>query len=124
MADIPKIGEGEWFVMKALWEKSPQSGSEIVEEVSKDTDWSQSTILTMIRRLVKKKAKRVKNEDVKRYYPLVEESELTQIETDQFVKRVYKGSANVLIKNFLEAGRLSEKEIEELKRLLDGMKRE
>ncbi len=124
MADIPKVGEGEWFVMKALWERSPRSGSEIVEEVSKDTDWSQSTILTMIRRLVKKKAIGVINEDVMKYYPLVEEGELKRIETDLFVKRVYKGSANVLLKNFLETGRLSEKEIEELKALLEGMKRE
>lgn len=122
MADIPKIGESEWFVMKALWEKAPMSGSEIVESVTRDTDWSQSTILTMIRRLVNKKAIGVKNEDVMKYYPLVEENELKTIETDMFIKRVYKGSANVLVKNFLEEGRLSEKEIEELKKLLDEMK--
>lgn len=124
MSDIPKVGESEWFVLKALWERSPLSGSEIVEEVSRDTDWSQSTILTMVRRLVKKKAIGVKSEDVMKYYPLVEESELKRIETDQFVKRVYKGSANVLLKNFLETGRLSDKEIEELKKLLDEMKQE
>jgi BlaI family transcriptional regulator, penicillinase repressor len=108
--------------MKTLWEKSPLSGSEIVETVSSETDWSQSTILTMVRRLLQKKAIGVINENVMKYYPLIEENELKAIETDQFLKRVYKGSANILVKNFLEAGRLSEKEIDELKKLLDKMK--
>lgn len=52
----PKISENEIYIMNVLWMKSPQSGSEICKEVSKTTDWSQSTILTMIRRLAKKEA--------------------------------------------------------------------
>lgn len=119
---VPKIGESEWYVMKALWERSPLSGSDIIKAVITETDWSQSTILTMVRRLVKKKAVGVQQRGVMMYYPLIEESEVKRIETDMFIKRVYEGSVNMLVKGFLESGNLSKEELEELKKLLDGMK--
>ena len=116
------IGESEWYVMKALWESSPQSGNDIVKAVSAQTDWSQSTILTMVRRLVKKQAIGVKKDKVMTYYPLIEENEIVRRETDLFVKRVYEGSVNMLIKGYLENGDLSEEELSGLKKLLDEMK--
>ncbi len=119
---IPKIGESEWYVMKALWDHSPLSGNEVVRAVSRQTDWSQSTILTMLRRLVAKKAVGVEQRDVMMYYPLVNESDVKRIETDQFLQRVYQGSVNLLVRNFIEEGVLSEQEREELKKLLDEMR--
>ena len=118
----PKIGESEWYVMKALWESSPQSGNDIVKNVGAKTDWSQSTILTMVRRLVKKQAIGVKREKVMMYYPLVEESEIVKKETDMFLQRVYEGSVNMLIKGYLENKELTKEELEELKKMLDKMK--
>ena len=118
---VPKIGESEWYVMKALWENAPLSGNDIVKAVSKNTDWSQSTILTMVRRLVKKKAIGVDKQKVMMYYPLVEEKEIARIETDMFLNRVYKGSVNMLVKGYLENGELSKQELETLKKMLDDM---
>lgn len=115
---IPKIGESEWYVLKALWEKAPLSGADIVRSVSARTGWSQSTILTMLRRLVKKKAVGVEQQSVMMYYPLLSENDVVRMETDLFLKRVYKGSVNLLVKGFLEDGSLTEQEIEELKRLI------
>lgn len=115
---IPKIGESEWYVLKALWEKAPLSGNDVVRSVSAHTDWSQSTILTMLRRLVKKKAVGVEQQSVMMYYPLLSENDVVRMETDLFLKRVYRGSVNLLVKGFLEDGSLTEQEIEELKRLI------
>ncbi len=122
MAESMRIGESEWYVMKALWDRSPLSGSEIVKAVSARTDWSQSTILTMVRRLVQKKAVGVSQENVMMYYPLIEEGDVRRQETDMFLKRVYKGSVNMLVKGFIESGELSKDELEELKKLLDDTK--
>ncbi len=121
MSAVPKIGESEWYVMKALWASSPLSGSDIVSVVSQYTDWSQSTILTMVRRLVKKGAIGIEHEKVMMYYPLVEEDKIARIETDIFVKRVYEGSANMLIKGFLENGDLSKQDLNELKKMINDM---
>lgn len=119
---IPKIGESEWYVLKALWEKAPMSGNDIVKAVSAHTDWSQSTILTMLRRLVKKKAVGVEQQSVMMYYPMLSEHDVVRMETDLFLKRVYKGSVNLLVKGFLENGSLSEQEIDELKKLINPRK--
>jgi len=123
MSHIPKIGESEWYVLKALWERSPLSGNDIVKAVSAHTHWSQSTILTMLRRLVKKKAVGAEQQSVMMYFPLIKESEVVRLETDMFLNRVYKGSVNLLVKGFLENGSLSEQDIEELQRLIDEKKR-
>lgn len=123
MSHIPKIGESEWYVLNALWEKSPLSGNDIVKAVSAHTDWSQSTILTMLRRLVKKKAVGIKQQNVMMYYPLIQESDVVRIETDMFLNRVYKGSVKALVKGFLEDGSLSEQELDELQKLIDSKKR-
>jgi len=119
---IPKIGESEWYVMKALWDSAPLSASDVVRAVSRHTDWSQSTILTMLRRLVAKEAVGVEKRNVMMYYPLVEESAVTREETTQFINRVYQGSVNLLIRNFIQEGSLSEQERAELKKLLDEMR--
>ena len=121
MSTIPKIGESEWYVMKALWEASPLSGRDIVRAVSRYTDWSQSTILTMVRRLVKKGAIGVEQQKVNIYYPLVDEKEIARIETNTFLNRVYKGSLNMLVKGFLEDGDISTQDLVELKKLLDDL---
>lgn len=121
---IPKIGESEWYVLKALWEKAPLSGNDVVKAVSAHTDWSQSTILTMLRRLVKKKAVGVQQQSVMMYVPLINESDVVRMETDLFLKRVYKGSVNLLVKGFLENGSLSEQEINELQSLIGSPRKD
>ena len=122
MSTPPKIGESEWYVMKALWESAPLSGNDIVKAVSKNTDWSQSTILTMLRRLVNKEAVGVDKQKVNMYYPLVDEADVMRIQTNMFIDRVYQGSVNLLVKGFLEEGTISDQELETLKKMLDDMK--
>jgi len=121
MSNIPKIGESEWYVMKALWENAPLSGGEIVKAVGARTDWSQSTILTMLRRLVKKGAVGVDQQSVMMYTPLVQESDVVRRETDMFLGRVYEGSVNMLVKGYIENGDLSAQELQALKKMLDDM---
>ena len=122
MSTIPKIGESEWYVMKALWDSAPLSGNDIVSAVSKKTDWSQSTILTMLRRLVGKKAVGIDKQKVNMYYPLIGETDVMRIQTSMFLNRVYQGSVNLLVKGFLENGDISEQDLELLKKMLDDMK--
>jgi len=120
MSSIPKIGESEWYVMKALWcSPAPLSGNDIVKAVSQQTDWSQSTILTMLRRLVGKNAVGIRKQKVNMYYPLVNESDVVRIETNMFLNRVYQGSVNLLMKNFIDSGNISNQELETLKKMLD-----
>lgn len=123
MKEFPRISDAEWQVMKVLWERSPLTSTEIIEALKLDTAWSPKTIHTLISRLVKKKALKVKKESpFYLYYPLITEQECRRVETESFLQKVYDGSFRLLVANFIKDERLSEEEIEGLKRILDDKK--
>ncbi|OAA90624.1 Penicillinase repressor [Clostridium ljungdahlii] len=121
---IPKISDSEWEVMKVLWKKSPLTSSEIIEILKEHSSWNPKTIHTLISRLVTKDAINVKkDEPLYLYSPNISEKECKKVETKSFIKKVYDGSINLLVSNFIKDEKLSEKEIEELKQILDEKKK-
>jgi len=119
MKKLPQISEAEWQVMKVLWAKSPLRAIEVIEKLKGSTDWKPKTIKTLLSRLVKKEALAYKEEkNAYLYYPIVSENECAKEETKSFINRVYDGSLNLLVKNFVEEQQLSEDEIKELKKIL------
>lgn len=115
-----RISDAEWLVMKVLWQRSPMTASLVIEQLKPETDWSPKTIQTLIARLVKKKALGVNKEgSLNQYYPLVSQEECIREETNSFLQKVYGGSIQLLLANFVRNENLSPKEIEELRNLLD-----
>ena len=123
MNKIPKISDSEWEVMKVLWKKSPLTSSEIIGILKEYSSWNPKSIHTLISRLVDKDAIRVKkDESFYLYSPNVSEEECRRVETKSFIKKVYDGSIHLLISSFVKDEKLSGKEIEELKQILDKKK--
>lgn len=123
MKEFPKISDAEWQVMKVLWDKSPITSSEIVEILKPITKWRPTTIYTLINRLVNKKAVEIqKGSSPNICYPLISQEELQSEESKSFLDKVFNGSLNLMLKNFIENERLSDKEIEELKHILKDNK--
>lgn len=124
MKNIPNISDAEWEVMKICWLKSvPCTANEIVKALEESTDWKPNTIKTLIGRLVKKGALGFKEEGrVYIYYPLVTEQECIQAESKSFLTRVFGGALKPMLVNFLKGEKLSQDDIEELKRLLEDRK--
>lgn len=120
MKDLPKISDAEWQVMKVLWQESPLKAVDIINKLDNIANWQPKTIKTLIRRLVKKNAVSF-NEDGKYYlyYPIVKEEDCIRLENDSFLNKVYGGSLNLMLSNFLKAKNLSEDEVKELKDILD-----
>ncbi|MCT8978432.1 BlaI/MecI/CopY family transcriptional regulator [Clostridium sp. CX1] len=124
MKELPKISDAEWQVMKVVWKKTPITSSEIIDGLKQDSLWSSKTIHTLISRLVKKEALGVeKNSSHYLYYPLVSEEECKREETKSFLQKVYDGSINLLISNFIKEEKLTEEEIEELQSILNKSKK-
>ncbi|GGA49599.1 MULTISPECIES: BlaI/MecI/CopY family transcriptional regulator [Bacillaceae] len=115
-----KISDAEWIVMKVLWEEAPLTSAMIVEAVSSNKNWSPKTIHSLISRLVKKGALGVnKEKSLYEYYPLVDKRDCMLDETRSFIQKVYDGSIHLMLANFIKEEKISEKEIEELERLLN-----
>jgi BlaI family penicillinase repressor len=109
--------------MKIVWDKYPITASEIISRLRPGTAWNSKTIHTLIGRLVNKNVLGV-NKEAKyyEYYPLVNQAECTREETQSFLEKVYNGSLNLLVANFLKEKKLSNQEIEELQQILDKNK--
>lgn len=123
MKEVPQISNSELIIMKVLWENSPATANDIMNYLSKTTDWKPTTIKTLLSRLAKKKVISFEEENrTYYYYPLVKENEYVKTENKSFLKRVYGGALKVMIANFLETEELSDEDIDELKSILNEKK--
>jgi len=121
MKDSQQISDAEWRVMQVIWGRSPITANEVIELLENDTDWKPKTIKTLIRRLLEKKVLGFHQEGKSYlYYPLISENEGIGVETDNFLKKVFNGSLNLMVSNFINQQRLSEEDIRELKRIIES----
>jgi BlaI family penicillinase repressor len=117
---IPKIAESEWRVMQVLWAQGPLTANDVVIALSGEVKWKPRTIKTLISRLVKKGAVKVTEEGYRyRYSAAVDESECVRSETRSFVSRVYQGAMKPALAAFIEDADLSDKEIEDIQKILN-----
>ena len=121
MPNIPKISEAEWQVMKILWEKSPLTANEIVDQLSNDTNWNPRTVKTLLNRLINKNALGFDQEGRQYfYYPLVSKEDCARSERETLLNKVYSGALKPLLAAFIQEENLSPKEIDELKQILEN----
>jgi len=121
MNNQPEISEAEYQVMKVIWaEQAPISTNDVVKKLESTTSWKPKTIHTLLSRLVKKGALRYeKSGRVFIYSPLVKESDILEVENDNFLNRFYDGTINSMVVHLLEQDKLSNDDITQLKRILD-----
>lgn len=116
------ISEAEWKVMECLWGKSNLTLKEIAESL-KDTDWSYTTIRTLVTRLVEKGVAGADKSSSSnfRYFPIAPEKECRVQETKSFLTRVFDGSVAMMLSTLVKQEELSKEEISELKKIIDSM---
>ena len=51
-----RLSDGEWKLMKTLWQRPGQTLAELVSALDADTGWSRATIFMMLKRLIAKGA--------------------------------------------------------------------
>jgi BlaI family transcriptional regulator, penicillinase repressor len=119
-AAVIRISDAEWQVLSLLWERHPLTSSEIIEALSPRTGWRQTTIKTLLKRLVEKGAVRYEEQGHRYLYsPKLSREECVLHESRSFLKRVFEGDPQSLLTHFVRTSRLSACEIEQLKRILD-----
>ncbi|MCR8842336.1 BlaI/MecI/CopY family transcriptional regulator [Paenibacillus sp. SC116] len=120
MRELPRISEAEWAIMKIFWTKSPMTANEVIDMLADNKEWKPTTIRSLISRLLKKEALGFE-QDGKTYfyYPLVSKEECIKAESTSFLHRLYGGALKPMFVNFLKQEKLTEDEVEELKKLLD-----
>lgn len=123
MKNVPAISDAEWEVMKFVWARAPVTTNDVVDSLTRTTDWKPKTVMTLLNRLVKKGALTyAKKGRVYEYTPQVKQEECARAEGHSFLQRVYGGHLRPMLVGFLKDSRLSQDDIKELKRILDERK--
>lgn len=115
------MGNSEAQIMKIFWERKgkPITAPEIQRALEDKSQWTRSTILTLIRRLVEKGFVACEKENVFSYTPLVTEEEYQRYQTRNFIDRIYNGSVKNLLSALCQSDTLSKEDIEELQNYLE-----
>lgn len=120
--DIPKITDGEYNIMNALWDTGPLPATDIVRLMNRDIGWNRNTTYTFINRLVGKQVIR-REEPGFICTPLFTREEIGKSETRSLLNKMFGGSLKSMVASFIDAD-ASEKEINEVKQMLADMAKE
>ena len=112
----PKIFESEYRFCLILWENEPISSRALSELSKEKLGWSKTTTYTVIKRLSDRGV--VKNENAV-VTSLVSKDEAQKAEIDELVEKKFEGSLPAFIAAFAKRQKLSDKEIEEIERIIE-----
>lgn len=122
---IPRISEAEWAVMEVLWASAPATARDVHAALGSDRDWTLHTVKTLLARLLDKGALDHEVEGKRYLYsPAVSREECVREESRSFLERVHRGEASPLLARFLGEGKLSRREIRQVRALLDRLEKE
>ena len=118
---VPQISDAEWEVMKRVWELQPVPASDLVARLGREQRWAPRTIKTMLARLVDKGALGYEV-DGKRflYRAKVRREACVRHESRSFISRVFGGAVAPAVVHLLTHSNLTQDELRELRRILDG----
>jgi BlaI family penicillinase repressor len=115
-----RISDAEWTVMKVVWQLETATAKQVVEALAGDAAWKPKTIHTLLSRLVQKGV--LATEKPAREYlfrPLVSEEQCRLAASRSFMTRVFDGKIAPFLACFLADQKLSRKEIEEIRSILN-----
>jgi BlaI family transcriptional regulator, penicillinase repressor len=120
MAQAPiSITEAESVVMEVLWNRSPLPTEDVVTALEGEQHWQEATIKTLLNRLLKKKAVRaVKDGRRFLYSPVITRDDWVLSESKGLLDRLFAGRVAPLAAHFSRHGKLTKRDVAELKRLI------
>lgn len=108
-----KLFDSELKVMNVIWREDGVTAKCIAEELRQAYGWSPSTTYTLISRCIKKGAVE-RLEPSFRCHALVSRASIQDAETDEFINRMFDGSADKLFVALVGRGKISQAELERL----------
>ncbi|CAM3137450.1 BlaI/MecI/CopY family transcriptional regulator [Paenibacillus lupini] len=111
-----KLFDAEYKFASLIWDNEPINSTELVKLSKTKLGWSKSTTYTVLRKLCERGI--LQNEEAM-VTALVKKSDAQKYESETVVEKAFDGSLPQFLTAFLGGKRLSEKEAEELKRIIE-----
>ncbi len=113
------MGVAESRFADIIWENEPISSSELVKRSNDLLQWKKSTAFTVLKRLCNKGIFQNQNGVVS---SLITRDEFYSAQSEQFVEETFNGSLPAFLAAFTSRKKLSDKEVEEIRKLIDEHK--
>jgi predicted transcriptional regulator len=111
--------DGELEILRALWELGPAPLGEICESLRRERDVATTTVATMLKVMLDKGLVRRKRASRgHQWSAAISQSAAAQSMVGKLVDGVFDGSASRLVAHLVEDGKLSAKELAELRELI------
>jgi BlaI family penicillinase repressor len=119
-----ELTEAEWTIIKAVWENEPCAAPAIQVKLFKRTQWTYSTVRTLMDRMVAKgllTAEKVRNFTL--YKSAVTRAQAQRGELLYALKHAFNGALTPMVQCLLETNDLSADELAKLESFIKAKKR-
>ena len=120
MMDTPKVFESEYRICLILWENEPIKSTKLVELCKEQLGWKPTTTYTVIKRLSERGV--LKNENTL-VTSLVSKDRVQASQINEMVEKTFEGSLPAFVAAFTKHQQISEKEIDEVQRMIDRIRK-
>ncbi|SEL89834.1 Predicted transcriptional regulator [Butyrivibrio sp. ob235] len=114
-----ELGEVQMQFAELIWEKEPVGSGELVKLCADSFGWKKSTTYTVLKKLCEKGL--FQNVDGTVTSMISKEDFYTK-KSEEFVEETFGGSLPAFLAAFTSRQKLSKKEIDEIKKIIDGAK--
>ena len=114
-----RLGAIEGRFADLVWDSAPISSGDLVKLCRQELNWKKSTTYTMLRRLCQRGIFQNSGGVVT---ALLSREEFQGMQSRQFVEETFAGSLPKFLTAFSRGEKLSDREIEELQKLIDEMR--
>ena len=112
-----KLGMVEARFADIVWENAPIKTRELVSICEKELGWKRTTTYTVLKKLCDKGIFKTENSVVT---VLISKNEFYAIQSEQFVDDTFGGSLPAFLAAFTARKKPTEKELEEIKKMIDS----
>jgi len=114
-----ELTEAEWTVIKAVWEREPCTAPAIQEKLFQQTEWTYSTVRTLMDRMVTKGLlKADKERNITLYHTAVTREQAQRGELLYALKHAFNGALTPMVQCLLDTNDVSRAELDQLKQLI------
>ena len=118
MGDL-KLGAVESRFAEIIWENEPLTTNRLIKICADELEWKRTTTYTVLKKLSEKGIFKTENSVVT---SVISRQEFDAMQSEQFVEENFKGSLPAFLAAFTARRKLSDKEIDEMKRLIEQMR--
>ncbi len=125
MAKRPvELTEAEWTIIKAIWATEPCTATAIQERLHQKTQWSYSTVRTIMDRMVVKRLLTAqKSGKVTLFHSTVTQEQAQRGELLYALKNAFNGALTPMVQCLLNSENISAKDLAELEAMIEAKKK-